>query len=78
METAIYFIKLNKFHSKAKDKDYYTIEYIQAENKKYYMEFITPELYDNIADKDLDFLELYQAKFGIGNGRNLVINDIIG
>ena len=76
MENTIIFIKLNKFHSKAKDKNFYTIEYIDADSKKYYLEFITPELYDKFAENEPEFLEMRVAKFGIGNGRNLVIKEI--
>lgn len=70
----VIFTRINNFKSKKKDKEYYTVEYLDAENFKHYIDFISKEQYETIEDLELDPLEEINVVFKIGFERNLVFD----
>lgn len=63
MENKIIFVNLNNFHSKKNDSNYFTISYIM--NRNCVTDFITEDVFKELATKKLEFLKEYTAIFEI-------------
>lgn len=71
---AVYFTRTNNFKSKKNNKEYFTVEYLDAESMKHYTDFITKEQYDAIEEMELSPLEEVNVVYKVGYDRNLVFD----
>lgn len=71
---AVFFTRTRHFTSQKKSKEYFTVEYLDCEDLKHYIDFISKEQYEKIEELELEALEEVYVVYKIGQNRNLIFD----